>query len=53
MGDKVRYPDEYGNEAYGTIVGFVSPMNNIIVAIIRTQVGHYIQRPIEKIEYNY
>lgn len=53
MGDKVKYFDEYRNEAEGTIVGFVSPMNNVIVAIIRTKVDRYIQRPIENIEYIY
>ena len=53
MGDKVKYSDDYGYDEYGTVVGFVSTINNIIVAIIRTKAGHYIQRPIENIEYNY
>jgi hypothetical protein len=47
MGDKVRYSDEYGNEAYGTIVGFVSTINNIIVAIIRTKAGQ--QQQVQRI----
>ena len=56
MGEKVRYSDDYGNDEYGTVVGFASIMNNSIVAIIRTKTGHYIQRSIENIkniEYNY
>lgn len=53
MGDTVKYSNDYGDKELGTIVGFVSTMTNIIVAIIRTRSGHYIQRSIENIEYNF
>jgi len=56
MGEKVRYTNDYGDKENGTVVGFVSIMNNNIVAIIRTNTGRYIQRSIENIEnieYNY